>query len=149
MPATFSRATVPSGLTLIVLNDILEHLADPWECLALVRQMAHPRAHVVASIPNVRFWPILSDLVFQASWTYREAGVMDRTHLRFFTKESVLALFAESGLEVVGITGINKISRISLRWRALNLLFLGGLNDCLFPQFAVEAVPGSGPRQPR
>ena len=128
---------------LIVFNDILEHIVDPWACLKLVKDMILPEGRVLASIPNMRFWPILSDLVFQGNWRYRDAGVMDKTHLRFFTKKSIENLFLDCGYSGVTICGINKTWRKSLRWRAINTLSLGRFNDCLFPQFAVVARPAS------
>lgn len=126
---------------LIIFNDILEHLVDPWLCLKLTRDQLSVNGTVVASIPNMRFWPILSDLIFQGAWTYREAGVMDRTHLRFFTKNSIRSLFEDCGYRVARLEGINKTWKQSTRWRVLNILLAGALGDCLYPQFAVVANP--------
>lgn len=126
---------------LIVFNDVLEHLVDPWVCLMLSKRHLLPGGRIVSSIPNMRFWPILSDLIFQGDWRYRDAGVMDRTHLRFFTKKSIQGLFEDSGFIIVEISGINKTWKTSVRWRLLNILLLGQLNDCLYPQFAVVAKP--------
>lgn len=134
-----------NSFDLIVFNDVLEHLVDPWKCLVLARARLAPTGMVVASIPNMRFWPILSDLVFQGAWTYRDAGVMDRTHLRFFTKHSIRSLFEQCGYRVDQIEGINETWKKSMRWRVLNILFAGALRDCLYPQFAVTATPIAQP----
>jgi 2-polyprenyl-3-methyl-5-hydroxy-6-metoxy-1,4-benzoquinol methylase len=128
---------------LIVFNDILEHIVDPWLCLKLARDLLLPNGQVVASIPNMRFWPILSDLFFQGNWNYRDAGVMDRTHLRFFTRKSIHELFNCSGYRIVSICGINETWKKSLRWRVINAFFAGRFQDCLFPQFAIVAIPDS------
>jgi len=133
----------------IVMNDLLEHLVDPWHCLELCRGRMAPEGRVVASVPNMRFWPILSDLLFQCDWRYREAGVMDRTHLRFFTEKSIRRLFDESGYRIVELEGINRTWKISVRWRILNFLLLGRLRDCLFPQFAVVAAPEAAGARPQ
>ncbi|MFC1795952.1 class I SAM-dependent methyltransferase [Pseudomonadota bacterium] len=130
---------------LIVFNDILEHIVDPWLCLELTRQLLVPGGQVLASIPNMRFWPILSDLFFQGDWRYRDAGVMDKTHLRFFTRKSIIGLFAQSGYDIVAIDGINKTWKKSVRWMVVNALSLGRFEDCVFPQFAVVATPASNP----
>lgn len=124
----------------IVFNDLLEHLVDPGRALTQCRTLLAPGGHVLASIPNMRFWPALSDLLFQADWRYRDAGVMDSTHLRFFTKRSMIRMFESTGYRVVSIDGINKTWIKSLRWRICNALLGWQLQDCLFPQFAVTAV---------
>jgi 2-polyprenyl-3-methyl-5-hydroxy-6-metoxy-1,4-benzoquinol methylase len=125
---------------LIVFNDLLEHLIDPYTCLASCSQILRPGGRILASIPNMRFWPVLSELVFQSDWRYRDAGVMDETHLRFFTEKSIRRMFDDAGFAIEQIRGINKTWIVSWRWRILNLLFRGQLKDCLYPQFAVVAV---------
>ncbi len=134
-------ATTPGLFDLIVCNDILEHLTDPWKCLNLAKNCLASDGVVVASIPNMRFWPVLSDLLFNKAWNYRDAGVMDRTHLRFFTESSIHRLFVDCGYVVDTLEGISRTSRISLRWRLLNALMAGRLFDCVYPQFAVVAGP--------
>jgi 2-polyprenyl-3-methyl-5-hydroxy-6-metoxy-1,4-benzoquinol methylase len=124
---------------LIVFNDLLEHLVNPQEVLDKCVRLLRPEGRIMASIPNMRFWPILSDLLFQAEWRYRDAGVMDETHLRFYTRKSIIRMFQEAGFSVERIEGINKTSTLSWRWRILNLLMGGSLKDCLFPQFALLA----------
>jgi 2-polyprenyl-3-methyl-5-hydroxy-6-metoxy-1,4-benzoquinol methylase len=134
------RQLPDAGFDLIVFNDLLEHLVDPYSCLASCQRILQPGGRILASIPNMRFWPALSDLVFQAEWRYRDAGVMDETHLRFFTEKSIRRMFDEAGFAIEQIHGINKTWIFSWRWRILNLLFRGQLKDCLYPQFAVLAV---------
>jgi 2-polyprenyl-3-methyl-5-hydroxy-6-metoxy-1,4-benzoquinol methylase len=126
---------------LIVFNDLLEHLIDPSLALRQSRELLSAEGNVLASIPNMRFWPALSDLVFQGDWRYRDAGVMDSTHLRFFTPKSIVRLFEHAGFRVLQMHGINKTWIRSWRWRICNLLMGGRLEDCLYPQFAVLAEP--------
>lgn len=123
----------------IIFNDVLEHLNDPWKCLRLIKTIMSENGRVVASIPNMRFWPIMSDLVWNADWRYREAGVMDATHLRFFTQTSMRRMFEESGYRVESMTGINDLGGLSKKWNILNTLTGGRFNDCKYPQFAVVA----------
>lgn len=124
---------------LIVFNDLLEHLVDPDRALRQCRTLLAPGGHVLASIPNMRFWPALSDLLFQGDWRYRDAGVMDSTHLRFFTRRSMIRMFEAAGFTVNSIEGINRTWILSWRWRIMNLLLGNSMHDCLFPQFAVTA----------
>lgn len=124
---------------LIVFNDLLEHLVDPEKALRQSRNLLSRDGRVLASIPNMRFWPALSDLVFQGDWRYRDAGVMDSTHLRFFTRKSIVRMFDQTGYRVQDIHGINRTWIRSWRWRFCNVLMGGRLEDCLYPQFAVLA----------
>jgi SAM-dependent methyltransferase len=95
----------------IVFNDVLEHMVDPWSALRRARDHLRPDGVVVASIPNVRNARTVFDLVVRGRWTYVDMGVLDRTHLRFFTKNSVDSLFRDSGYSVDRLYGINALGR--------------------------------------
>lgn len=101
----------PMRFDCIVFNDVLEHMVDPWNALRQARRHLERRGTVVASIPNVRNARTVFDLAVRGDWTYVDMGVLDRTHLRFFTKKTVRALFGESGYVVEEIHGINPLGR--------------------------------------
>ena len=90
----------------LCFNDVLEHVVDPWGMLRASAPVLAPGGVVVASIPNVRYINVLLDLVVHGDWKYEQVGVLDRTHLRFFTKRSLERLFTESGFVVNNITPI-------------------------------------------
>lgn len=119
----------------IVCNDVLEHLVDPWDTLKRLHPLMAPGGVLVASLPNMRFMPVLKDLVLKGEWLYVDQGVMDRTHLRFFTRKSMQTLFEESAYQVVRIQGINAI-QFPWKFRLLNKLVFGALADTQFQQFA-------------
>lgn len=122
----------------IVFNDVLEHLAYPWDVLASMGNALRCDGCIVASIPNIRYYPILKALVLQKEWEYTSAGILDRTHFRFFTQRSIPDLFRESGYELVRMEGINPVG---LSWK-LKVVFklLGGfLEDTRYLQFACVA----------
>ncbi len=122
----------------IVCNDVLEHVADPWATLRATRPLLAPGGVVVASIPNVRNIRVVVDLVLRGRWTYTDIGIMDRTHLRFFTGASIRDLFSESGYTVEMIKGINAVGGSTFpgeaTWRFL-------LRDFAYTGFAVRATP--------
>ena len=85
----------------LVFGDVLEHLVDPWTALRSLVAQLQPTGYVVASIPNLRHYKLLRDLVIRGRFTYRESGILDSTHLRFFTRREMERLFDSAGLEVV------------------------------------------------
>lgn len=122
----------------IVCNDVLEHLPDPWDTLKRLRSLMAPGGVLVASLPNMRFMPVLKDLVLKGNWNYVDQGVMDRTHLRFFTRKSMCVLFQESGYQVTKIQGINAI-KFPWKFELLNKMIFGALSDAKFEQYACVA----------
>jgi 2-polyprenyl-3-methyl-5-hydroxy-6-metoxy-1,4-benzoquinol methylase len=81
----------------LMLPDILEHLVDPLGTLRHYLNKLHNGCIVVASLPNVRFFGVVIPLVLLGRWEYKEEGVLDNTHLRFFTKKSINELFVNAG----------------------------------------------------
>jgi O-antigen biosynthesis protein len=84
----------------IIAADVLEHLADPWETLRALRQRLAPKGRIIASVPNIRYWKVIWDLLLRGEFRYVDAGILDRTHLRFFTRSSLGRLFTDSGYVV-------------------------------------------------
>jgi 2-polyprenyl-3-methyl-5-hydroxy-6-metoxy-1,4-benzoquinol methylase len=84
----------------VIFADVLEHMTDPWSALKDWTDRLATGGSVVMSIPNVGHHSALSPLV-AGHWHYEDAGIMDRTHLRFFTRETVLELVAGAGLRVI------------------------------------------------
>jgi 2-polyprenyl-3-methyl-5-hydroxy-6-metoxy-1,4-benzoquinol methylase len=103
----------------VVLNDVLEHMPDPWRSLADVKSVLQPGGYVVASIPSIQYFPISLRIV-RGQWTYTDEGTLDRTHLRFFTRSTMREMFEGAGYEVLRLEGINSFAtqhrRRSVRW---------------------------------
>ncbi len=90
------------GFDAVIFADVLEHLVDPGTVLARMRRKLSPRGEVIASVPNVRHWSVLKGLI-EGRWDYRDAGILDRSHLRFFTRASLLEMFRRAGYRVDGL----------------------------------------------
>lgn len=120
----------------VVCGDILEHLKDPWEALTRILGWLKPGGELIASIPNIRYWRILRDLVFFGMWEYAEAGIMDRTHLRFFTLKSFLSSMTCLGFRVKYHAMVVHGARQG--W--FNKASLGILEEFLGSQFIVVAA---------
>jgi SAM-dependent methyltransferase len=87
----------------LIYGDSLEHLIDPWTTLRRHAGWLRPGGHVVASVPNVGHWSVIAHLL-RGEWPYQDEGLLDRTHLRFFTLRGVRELFEQAGLCVVDIS---------------------------------------------
>jgi 2-polyprenyl-3-methyl-5-hydroxy-6-metoxy-1,4-benzoquinol methylase len=143
---------VPAGSTFdcIVFNDILEHLVDPWGALGESAKMLSPGGVVVASIPNMRYWPVFWPLLRRGEWRYVSDGVLDRTHLRFFTLGSVVEMFTGAGFEIDMAKPINQVAFDNLEPQAARVLkVVCKLRERLgtelrAQQFAVVARPRAG-----
>ena len=86
---------------LVFAGDVLEHLVNPWGLLERLKHCLAPGAEVLASIPNVRNLALLSDVLLKGTWEYQASGLLDVTHLRFFTFEDMRRMFEETGYVVV------------------------------------------------
>ncbi len=122
----------------IFFNDVLEHLIEPAKTLNDCKTLLNNNGYIIASIPNIRWYPVILSLLRYKDFKYEPAGVMDKTHLRFFTRKSMVRLFEDAGYKVLRIEGINKDN--SFKWfNALNFMLFNKLWDMKFPQFAVVA----------
>lgn len=122
----------------VVANDVLEHLVDPWKVLQRISGLLAPNGCVVASLPNIRHWPTLNALFLGGRWDYTDAGVLDRTHLRFFTRSSMAELFERAGFALKTCAGINAAE---LPWKIalLNRMLAGRFDDTRYQQFVCVA----------
>jgi len=84
----------------VLLLDVLEHLYDPWRALVRIRSWLAPGTRVIASVPNIRNLSSLDELA-GGGWEYTPNGVLDVTHLRFFTRSTLKRMFEETGFAVV------------------------------------------------
>jgi len=107
----------------IVFADVLEHLPDPLGTLELYKQYLAEDGCMMISVPNVAVWDVRLKLFFGA-FNYGDAGVMDRTHLRFFTLRTIKLLLQEAGLEVKQVSNSPGIVRAFLP--LIKLLYGGG-----------------------
>lgn len=83
----------------IIFADVLEHLRDPWQVLKRAASIIKDDGSIFISVPNIGHNSVIVDLI-NGKFNYRETGLLDNTHLRFFTRESLLQMVADSGLYV-------------------------------------------------
>uniref|UniRef100_UPI004049A7E5 methyltransferase domain-containing protein n=2 Tax=Flavobacterium TaxID=237 RepID=UPI004049A7E5 len=118
----------------IYFNDVLEHLIDPYTVLKKIKQKLSLNGVIISSIPNVRYHNTFMNVLIKKDWKYEDYGVMDFTHLRFFTEKSIIRMYEEAGYKIKLSEGINK-SR-SIKPLLYNIPFLFTQLDIRYPQFA-------------
>jgi 2-polyprenyl-3-methyl-5-hydroxy-6-metoxy-1,4-benzoquinol methylase len=82
----------------IILADVLEHLIDPWSRLGILKSYLKPGGAFIISVPNIRNINVIKDLILKNNWRYDDKGILDRTHLRFFTHNSIVEILENEGL---------------------------------------------------
>jgi len=129
----------------ICFNDVLEHVIDPWALLRETRRWLTPGGTVVAAIPSIQFAPVVLELV-RGRWDYGDAGTLDRTHLRFFTRATMIEMFEQTGYLVRRCEGVNDFKD---EWlddhrrvrRVVKRAVVPFLKDARFMHFVVAATP--------
>jgi SAM-dependent methyltransferase len=120
----------------IIFSDSLEHLLNPDKVLEKIKKLLSESGMVLISMPNVRNFRVTMPLIFSDSWEYQDEGLLDRTHLRFFTCTSLLNTLNNHGYCV------NKIKYdlpLSSKVGLLNKLTFGLLKKHLTSHYFVES----------
>jgi len=91
---------VPGTFDCVSFNHVLEHMVDPWAALRVTRERLDEGGVIVGELPNVRHLPFLVNLAVRGRFDYVDSGLLDRTHLRFFTRSSAQDLFTSTGYVV-------------------------------------------------
>src|SRR5258708_22864809 len=91
----------------ILAGDFLEHLAHPLKLLQDLKRYLSEDGYIVASIPNIAHGSVRLSLL-NGKFEYKDIGILDRTHLRFFTLDSILRLFADAGFAIVDVQRVRQ-----------------------------------------
>ena len=90
----------------VICGDVLEHLRDPARVLTILRDGLASDGVLIASIPNIKHWSVLYPLLVRDRFTYEDCGLLDRTHVHFFTLEEIDAMFSACGFGVQSLTAV-------------------------------------------
>jgi trans-aconitate methyltransferase len=131
-----------------VFGDVLEHLQDPWSVLRKIREVMPPVGSVVACIPNAQHWSLQAKLSIGA-FHYEAEGLLDKTHLRWFTRQTMIQMFQDTGFSIA--IGFPRIFEEPQREKFLPIIAqmaeAAGVDpkqavaDALPLQYIVKAVP--------
>jgi O-antigen biosynthesis protein len=120
----------------VVCGDIIEHLKDPCRVLYNIRTWLKGSGILICSLPNVRYWRVLRDLVILGRWNYADAGILDNSHLRFFTRRTFIELLQEARFKVIS----QEIWVEGKKQRFANVITGGVFEEFLGAQFMVVAT---------
>lgn len=121
---------------LIVCNDVIEHMVDHDYFFKNIKDKMKEDGKLLISIPNVRYIYNLYNLIFKKDWNYEKQGVLDKTHLRFFTKKSLIDTLTRHGYKIEKFEGINTVNPSGPKSLIKYLLLASGNKDTLSLQFA-------------
>lgn len=114
---------LPQYFDCVIFADVLEHLENPWDVLKRATTFLSDEGVVIASIPNIRHYTTIINLIFRGYWPYRERGIHDKTHLRFFTLKNVKELFRYANLEIIQLQRNYRIIERPHSYNRLSKLF--------------------------
>ena len=88
---------------IVIMGDVLEHLVDPVRSINKILPLINYQGKILITVPNVRNWRVVKSLVFNDNWQYEDWGILDYTHMRFFTKKSLQSLLLKQNIEIIKI----------------------------------------------
>lgn len=104
----------------LIFSEVLEHMVDPWNVLQKIVPLLRPAGLLFASSPNISHYHVVLSLL-RGRFDYQASGVMDRTHLRWFTPQSYRSMFEQAGLKTMSV---EPLVPFSLKARIINALTL-------------------------
>ncbi len=120
----------------IIMADILEHLYNPWEILKKMTSYLKDDGYMLLSIPNIKHYSILARLVLYDEWSYCEAGILDNTHIRFFTMKETKRMLDGAGLKIVTVKDVTSTKG---KMKFLNTILFNKLRSFISSQYYILA----------
>ncbi len=150
-----ARPELPRGyFDLVVCNDVIEHMTDHDQFLRTIQDYMTSTATIIGSLPNVRHYVNMFDVMVARDWKYEDSGILDRTHFRFFTMRSIRRSLTAAGYAIEEMRGISgglqlywnrwKVSQLLFYW-LVNILSLGRSSDMRYLQIAFKASRNGQP----
>jgi 2-polyprenyl-3-methyl-5-hydroxy-6-metoxy-1,4-benzoquinol methylase len=124
----------------VSMNDVIEHIWEPDIALKQVKMLLKKDGFFILSVPNVLFVANLKQMIVNKDWRYTDSGVLDHTHMRFYTKKSIIRLLEKNSFEIQSIKGING-GPIPPLQSVLNFITFGYWREVFDLQFAIVCKP--------
>jgi SAM-dependent methyltransferase len=121
----------------ILMLDILEHLINPYVLLKDINNLLHDKGTLIISLPNVRHYSILYELLFKNNWEYSKEGILDYTHLRFFTLNSMINMIEAAGYKILEYKSNKQFNR---KFKIINWMLLNQISEFSHFQYIFKCV---------
>lgn len=89
----------------IIMADVLEHLVDPEQVLKKLHKIASLNTKLIISLPNIASWTMRKQLFFKGDFEYEESGLLDKTHLHFYTIKTLPKILSDNGWQIRRMIG--------------------------------------------
>lgn len=122
--------------SVLIISEVLEHLVDPARVLSNLFPLLAPNALVFSSSPNVSHYSVIN-MLLKGQWIVESKGIMDKTHLRWFTPDSYRNMFQNAGFEV---TYVGRIGKPGVKSMVINSLTLGKFDYLFWKQIDLKAI---------
>lgn len=129
-----------SSFDIILMGDVLEHLIDPWTTLKKINNLLKMNGKIIMSIPNIRHYSALKSIFLNGDFKYTQDGILDQTHLRFFTKKNIVELIAGANLDIEYLTSQFDQENFKSKKYWLNKLTFGIFHDFFVFQYLIVAI---------
>lgn len=116
----------------IIFGDVLEHLIEPEKILKSYTKYLKNDGRIIASIPNIKNYIIMFNLIVRDKFEYKDSGILDRTHLRFFTKREIINMFKRSDMHIINIR-----SNFSFPMNTIDDMLGHIFSNCRVPGFSL------------
>lgn len=129
-------SSVPDNFDVLIMSEVLEHLVDPWSTLLKVTSRMKNGSSVYASSPNLCHYRNVISLI-KGKFEYTDLGVMDRTHLRWFTPDSFSQMFSDVGYKS---TYVGPVTKMRAKAKLMDAIFLKKMTHLWFGQIMYRGV---------
>ncbi len=89
----------------IIMADVLEHLVNPEQTLKKLQKISSPETELIISLPNIACWAMRKQLFFKGDFEYQESGLLDKTHLHFYTVETLPKMLSDCSWQTDAVRG--------------------------------------------
>ncbi len=123
-----------NSFDVLIMSEVLEHFADPWHVLRRLRPLLKPGALLFCSSPNVSHYRLIG-MLFRGDWRLEDSGIMDRTHLRWFTPKTYRELVEGADFIVDSVEPIKPFTT----WDRVRIALAGGRRHLFMKQIKIKA----------
>jgi len=121
----------------IICADVLEHLVEPWQIVRKLSRYLKTGGFFISSIPNIRHYTVIRSILIHGNFEYKDGGILDKSHLRFFCKNDVIKMFQDGGFYIEKIK--NNMGGYGLRQKLVNYITFGLFQELFVFQFCTVA----------